>query len=59
MIERLFNYLVSIVYNNQKESINIININVNEIDNIDSIKIDENLEPEKRYRFKIDMSQIH
>ena len=33
---------------NNYKSMNIKNINVSEIDNIDNIKIDENLEPEER-----------
>lgn len=33
---------------NNYKSMNIKNINVSEIDNIDNIKIDENLEPEGR-----------
>lgn len=33
---------------NNYKSMNIKNINVSEIDNIDNIKIDEDLEPEER-----------
>ena len=42
---------------NNYKSMNIKNINVSEIDNIDNIKIDENLEPEERCSVTIDVKQ--